>query len=616
MNVVNHINLREELPFEGLTDTDMSELGIPKGFHKRVRRFTKRNWREYLNGLGNDEVRQNILAQLAKQEDTLLMGKTDEAFIQLDDTQMDYVRMERKNPIVLRGPAGSGKTAIAIMRIKKGLSNGKKCLYLTYNRALCDPTKALIEKNIRPEDQRRVTVLGFHQYGNSLKKLSIHLKDDLLMEAINDINHDLGKRTYKIFDNDIDWWKRELDVYVSGVAMWEGNKYLTMQRKNAGSPLDRNSRLVVLSVAGRLETLKKRNSKFDFRDQLRTAYDLGNDVVKYDSVVVDEGQDMSPLILKIALNACKTPGSLFITGDDSQSIYPTGLVYKDIENELGRELKFERTIIDRNYRNNEMTLLAAKRIYNDTTEHVTALIKAKDELRPVVVGYNDRDEIYRRIAKEISKRHEGNESFHGNVCMIAPTKKQRWGLTSGVGSWDRSINIMDPKKRLDLTTKEVKTITLHSSKGLEFHDVYLVHIDQDQYPFKDYLKLEYADFKEWHEKTRKLIYVSMTRAMKRLMIFCHQDKPSLFLGNLGKTVKYENIKIKPYMDSLSDQRLLEVYNLMLRLHKRSDLTIAKVDKKAKGQIQEYVRSVSSDVELHFIDRNSDRLLEQLSKQSR
>lgn len=59
---------------------------------------------------------------------------------------------------------------------------------------------------------------------------------------------------------------------------------------------------------------------------------------------------------------------------------------------------------------------------------------------------------------------------------------------------------------------DVTLTTVHSSKGLEFDTVFIVDLINDEFPSREYLNGELL------EEERRLFYVAMTRAKKRLFL--------------------------------------------------------------------------------------------------
>ena len=75
--------------------------------------------------------------------------------------------------------------------------------------------------------------------------------------------------------------------------------------------------------------------------------------------------------------------------------------------------------------------------------------------------------------------------------------------------------------------------TLHSAKGLEFRQVFLIDVNEGMMPYKK------AVLKEEIEEERRLFYVGMTRARERLVL-CSVKKlrgkeaePSRFIREAG-----------------------------------------------------------------------------------
>ena len=82
--------------------------------------------------------------------------------------------------------------------------------------------------------------------------------------------------------------------------------------------------------------------------------------------------------------------------------------------------------------------------------------------------------------------------------------------------------------------KAISLMTMHGAKGLEFHTVFIIGANEDICPYKK------AETKEEIEEERRLFYVAMTRAKKRLVISYSKErngkkmKQSRFVGELLK----------------------------------------------------------------------------------
>lgn len=82
------------------------------------------------------------------------------------------------------------------------------------------------------------------------------------------------------------------------------------------------------------------------------------------------------------------------------------------------------------------------------------------------------------------------------------------------------------------SAKSILLMTMHGAKGLEFHTVFIIGANEDICPYKK------AETKEEIEEERRLFYVAMTRAKKRLVISYSKErngkkmKQSRFVGEV------------------------------------------------------------------------------------
>ncbi|MGB2985021.1 MAG: UvrD-helicase domain-containing protein [Phycisphaerae bacterium] len=88
----------------------------------------------------------------------------------------------------------------------------------------------------------------------------------------------------------------------------------------------------------------------------------------------------------------------------------------------------------------------------------------------------------------------------------------------------------------------VTLMTLHAAKGLEFSVAYIVGLEEGMLPFRRH---EWADFDE--EEERRLLFVGMTRARKRLTL--SHARYRMLRGVTERTVR------SPFLDELPDDQI-------------------------------------------------------------
>ena len=139
--------------------------------------------------------------------------------------------------------------------------------------------------------------------------------------------------------------------------------------------------------------------------------------------------------------------------------------------------------------------------------------QAKDPIAAQRAGDNVQD-LFRWLEKMVSSRDD---------CSLPD-------LLAQISLLDRLAGEDDD------ATDGVRLMTLHSAKGLEFNNVFLVAVEEDQLPHKNSAEAQGL------EEERRLMYVGITRAKQRLTVtYCAQRKrygdslecmPSRFLEEL------------------------------------------------------------------------------------
>jgi hypothetical protein len=93
--------------------------------------------------------------------------------LQLDEDQRRLTRWALTGPTMVRGGAGTGKSTVALYRVKElmerpGATGRERVLFTTYTRALLTVTRQLLEQILSPEQLRRVTVATCDQVAHEV----------------------------------------------------------------------------------------------------------------------------------------------------------------------------------------------------------------------------------------------------------------------------------------------------------------------------------------------------------------------------------------------------------------------------------------------------------------
>ena len=112
---------------------------------------------------------------------------------------------------------------------------------------------------------------------------------------------------------------------------------------------------------------------------------------------------------------------------------------------------------------------------------------------------------------------------------------------TGKNEFIHEVSMLKESDTFDKRADRIALMTLHSSKGLEFNCVFIVGLEDGILPL--YRAKELSEI----EEERRLLYVGMTRAEKRLFL-SHAIKRK-WLGT------YRNLEISPFLKQIKDDLL-------------------------------------------------------------
>ena len=255
--------------------------------------------------------------------------------------------------------------------------------------------------------------------------------------------------------------------------------------------------------------------------------------LKYDAILVDEGQDFSDDMFRIVM-ALLNPKTnhLAIALDDNQNIYDRRRSWKD----LGIQARGRVHRVSWIYRNTqEITALAEgleDRNANTSgdgaqqTRLFPETFEASHGLAPEIKQFANVEVIVSWTADQISHLHN-NEGYPLSEIAVIYTQKSPMEQSAVnlpqllMGALERKGIIHQwisedyrSKKSYDVTTNSVSISTIHSAKGFDYACVFLLGLDW----------LE-AGQRWTGDQIRKLAYVAVTRARERLYVpYCEKNE--------------------------------------------------------------------------------------------
>ncbi len=113
----------------------------------------------------------------------------------------------------------------------------------------------------------------------------------------------------------------------------------------------------------------------------------------------------------------------------------------------------------------------------------------------------------------------------GNMkeLVTLATKYDALPLLTGIEKLLEDASLHSDQDDLEETQQATRMMTVHSSKGLEFDAVFIVGLEQDLFPHKPMDR----DAKRDNEEERRLFYVAVTRARKKLYL-CHASVRTIY----------------------------------------------------------------------------------------
>ena len=447
--------------------------------------------------------------------------------------QREVLYLPAQGHTVVLGTAGSGKTTLAIRRslyLSDGsTTHGGRTLLVTFNRCLVTYMTHLAGAVQRPVDVRNYHhfARGYLRSRNKLPSWSICGPDERrhFIEAAVTAARNAGLRSATLdrprefFDEEFQWIQRH--------GIGSEQEYVDAERTGRSTRVRRAERAAVFDLYRRyLERRVQAGKLYDWDDlasavRRELATDGGDRLYRH--VVIDEGQDFSPEMLRSLAAAIAGNGSLTSFGDIAQQIYGHRMSWRNAGLNAHRIWRFQE-----NYRNTKQIArlalaLAAMPHFPDDPDLVEPTAPAADGPSPVLMHRPSES-----AERELVVSRATDLARTGTVAVLFRTREQeaatRRYLPHGATRLHRELNVWPTGPGLFYGT-------YHASKGLEFDTVFMPFLSAERWPHPR--DVEILGREEAAIRDSRLLYVGITRARSTLVL-THTGQPT---GLLPRTAE-------------------------------------------------------------------------------
>jgi len=505
---------------------------------------------EYLLQI-NDYMFERPLVQVLQQPDYLLADVNDLLrykegellgfLLKLSPEQERYVTwgMNGSGPTLLKGGPGTGKSTIALYRVRSLVQQLRKqgrhdmrILFTTYTNALVRSSEQLLRQllgdDLRYVDVQTVDSIAMKLLGRAgISPLFLDAGEEnmLLKQAIQsaELKGDDAQRQAQqqaIGRLSIDYLHQEINQVIVARQIDTLEAYLAASRPGRKVRLSDMQRRAVWSVYAVFQRLLRERSKWTWQQARSYAEQLvagGVFSLNYDAVVIDEAQDLDPSALRLLLRFCKETHRIFLTADANQSIYGSGFNWTDVH----QRLKFQgRTSVLRvNYRSTReigeaaQSYLAAGVLDGEQIERDYLHSGPLPAMRVVRNGGEEEQLLVRYLPAAARESRLGTAA----CAVLCPTAKVGKSLAAGLSRLGLAATFMSGQE-LNLSQPGVKVLTLKSAKGLEFPVVALAGFGNSGWFAFVPSAIPVDERAEFLAIDRRSMFVGMTRAMRALLV--------------------------------------------------------------------------------------------------
>lgn len=436
---------------------------------------------------------------------------------------------------VVLGAAGSGKTTLALYRAaylsEQSMPHSGKTLLLTYNKLL---TTYL--QHLESNESSNIEIRTYHSFALSYLRSCGKTPDNCVCKepkryinlAVREVESkyrgaNFFRQPGDFFENEIKW------IFSCGIT--SSDEYVKANRTGLDTRVVRDRWPVMYEIIEKYREIRnKYGYMYDWDDialHARKEFEIDESTRLYKHIIIDEGQDFSPEMVRSLAAAVPADGSLTFFGDVAQQIYGQGMSWRSAGLKVADD---EIWRFKENYRNTKQIAqlglaISQMPFFKNIPDLVEPISPIADGALPILAKFRDRGVQVDEIAKVVASSSLKTEK----VAILLKDKKQVQEIAAVFKGEATQLH-----RALD-TWNDMPGIyygTYHSAKGLEFDTVILPFLDSENMPATSYINSHGID--EARTYYGRLLYVAVTRAKSRLLLFYSGELTQLMPKPKGK----------------------------------------------------------------------------------
>ncbi len=454
--------------------------------------------------------------------------------LRLDEAQARLTRWSLTGPTMVVGGAGTGKSTVALYRVKEvlerpGATGRETVLLTTFTNALLSATRQLLSEILSEEQMARVEVatadhiaveivkstrrLSDIEYGQEATRRLHELRARFVPRAksaaeTEEVGLALAALTERYLIEEFDW-------IIDGRGIPDVEEYKRAPRPGRGARLSGRLREAIFALYQRFAESARKDRFPALRNEARAVLASGAWEKRWDYVIVDEAQDLCPASLALMAEVARTPEGLFFAADSKQSLYSRNYTWSSAHPRL--QFRGRTARLERNYRSTKEIDRAAFAVLEaEDDETLVASTSVHEGPLPVLVRNVPSEDEATWIADFVRQMARHLRLRPSAAAVLVPRNAIGRELAEAITEAGLPARFFEGRA-LELRADAVKVLTLHSAKGLEFPIVVVAGFHEGAYPVPEkYVAPEVFAERMRHE--RRLLYVGLTRAMRGLML--------------------------------------------------------------------------------------------------